>query len=452
MSVTELTLHFSDQNRRNEAGSPHGDPAHLYDPTPTAQLPQVPPRSIAPARSPQPSSHGAGYWTVIVLGFIAAAVLAYGVLLVGFQTFQGMTADSAVNTQHRNQPLTEDDAGPQQDHTATELADELELAHEGIPVDFSVPGSATGWGSTEIDSGQRLDEAPGVLLVETTHLAAFGAGTGLVLSEEGLAVTNYHVVEGSSQVSVTVADTGETYTATVLGRDAEHDVAVLQIVDAPALQVASINTETPDIGDRTASVGNGGGQGFLTSVVGEVSDLNVTILASSEFSEGGDPSRISGVMQMTQDVVPGYSGGPSVDGDGQVIGLTTAVSEGTTSEEVEGFAVPITQVLSVVEQVLAGEESETVSIGADGALGIIISGADHQVMVEDVLSGSVAEEAGLRAGDRLISVDGIVANSSDHISTVIRSRNVGDEVEVVWEDSSGQRQTGIVELQEAATN
>lgn len=155
----------------------------------------------------------------------------------------------------------------------------------------------------------------------------------------------------------------------MLGRDASRDIAVLQIDTDEPLEVASINPEDVSVGDTVAGVGNAGGQGYLTSVTGEVYATDETI--HIEPQEPGSPAQfLDGLMMITSDIVPGYSGGPTVDANGQIIGVSTAASQNTTnSDEAYGYAVPIVSALEVVEQVLAGDDSGDVVIGAGGSAG-----------------------------------------------------------------------------------
>lgn len=302
-------------------------------------------------------------------------------------------------------------------------------------------------GESGLDEGTRVDEAPGVLMVDTRLMSGTGTGTGIVLTGDGLAITNYHVVEDASEVTVTVADTEEVYRATVLGRDSLHDVAVLQIEDAQEMATASIDTEVPGLDDRSAAVGNGSGQGYLTAVTGEVTALGESIVASSGVPD--DYSRLTGLIETSADVVPGYSGGPLVDGDGQVVGITTAASQGEDTESVNGYAIPVATALDVVAQVLSGEETETVSIGTDGALGIVVETRDGAAVVVEVSRGSSAERLGLREGDTVHAVDGEPVDSANELSDVVNDRNVGDVVSVEWTTADGQDRSGEVELQEA---
>ncbi|MGM7668756.1 S1C family serine protease [Microbacterium sp. A93] len=368
---------------------------------------------------------------IIAVGFLAGAVLAGGVGLVVFDKIQDIVA-----SQEKGPALPATGGVP--------LGEALQHSHDGIQVDWDagpVPDEAG------LDQGSRVQDAPGVILVDTLLMNGRGTGTGVVLTGAGLAITNYHVVEDASDVTVTVADTGEAYTATVLGRDSLHDVAVLQIEDAPSLATASINTDPPDRGERSAAVGNGGGQGYLTAVTGEVTGLDESIVASSGVPD--DMSRLAGLIETTADVVPGYSGGPLVDGDGQIVGITTAASQGETAEEVNGYAIPVTIALAVVEQVVSGEETDTVSIGVDGALGVVVRSEGGQAVIIEVTPGSSAEQLGLREGDVVRAVDGQAVTSATELSEIVNDHNVGEVIEVEWTTTSGEEKSGEATLQEA---
>jgi len=250
-----------------------------------------------------------------------------------------------------------------------------------------------------------------------------------------------------------MADTNERYEATVLGRDASRDIAVLQIDTDEPLEVASINPGEVSTGDTVAGVGNAGGQGYLTSVVGEIAATNETI--HIEPIEPGSPAQfLEGLIMITSDIVPGYSGGPTVDANGQVIGVSTAASQDTeNTDEAFGYAVPITEALDVVEQVLAGDESGDVVIGAGGALGIVVSSEDGAgARVIEVTNGSAASDIGIKPDDLILEIDGEEVVNSSFISRYVRDKNPGDEVEVVWETPNGERQQATAVLDEAEIN
>ncbi|MCV7606441.1 S1C family serine protease [Micrococcus luteus] len=331
---------------------------------------------------------------------------------------------------------------------AGELAAGLTHVHDGVTVDWS----ASAHDGSSLDPGQPVADAPGILLVETALGARTGTGTGMVLSPDGLAVTNYHVVEDSSEVHVVVADTGARHTATVLGRDAEHDIAVLDVEGVSDLPVASVSLDPVRRGDQVAAVGNGGGQGYLTAVRGTVLGTDRSIMAAAEGTD--QYARLSGLIQTDADVVPGYSGGPVVDDAGQVVGVTVAASDGTTADEVDGFAIPLEVAFDVADQVLSGEETDTVSIGADGALGIMV-GADPDVgvVVMQVDAGSAAEQIGLVEGDVILEIEGrTVGDDASRMSRLVNDHNVGDRITVQWRTADGEVREAEAVLQPALVN
>jgi S1-C subfamily serine protease len=408
--------------------------AHGRQRFPYGQDPQQFPygqQQVPYGRPPRRPRRGAGYRLVIAAGVLAAVILTGGVSVLTFQEIRDIVA-----AQDQGPVLPAADGEP--------LDESLQHAHEGIQVDWAAGPDLDEAG---LDQGREVSEAPGVLMVDTRLMGGIGTGTGIVLSGEGLAITNYHVVEDASEVTVTVADTGEAYSATVLGRDSRHDVAVLQVEDAPDLATASIDAEVPGLGDRSAAVGNGGGQGFLTAVTGEVTALGESIVASSGVPD--DYSRLTGLIETSADVVPGYSGGPLVDADGQVVGITTAASQGEDARTVDGYAIPVATALDVVAQVLSGEETDTVSIGADGALGIVVATEDGAAVVMEVSPGSSAERLGLRTGDTVRSIDGQPVDSANELSAIVNDHNVGDVISVQWTTQDGQDRSGEVDLQEA---
>ena len=405
----------------------------------TGAPPSWPPSAPPPGWPPPARPRRRSPVTVLisVLGVLGAVVLAVGLALL----VAGRMGDAVARQGREEVPPAASGV------ELGELAAALEGAHDGVGVDWDAAVAA----GPGLDPGARVDEAPGVLLVETTLGTMMGTGAGIVLSEDGLAITNYHVVEDSSDVFVTVADTGRRYTATVLGRDAEHDIAVLDVDGAADLTTTSVASGLPARGERVAAVGNGSGQGHLTAVAGEVLRTDQSIMAATEGTD--DFARLTGLIQTDADVVPGYSGGPLVDAEGQVVGVTVAASEGTTSDEVDGFAIPLDVAFDVVAQVLSGEETDTVSIGADGSLGIMVSGSGDGVEVLRVDPGSAAEEIGLAAGDVILAVDGeAVEGNASRMSRLVNDHNAGERITVAWRTPDGTEREAEAVLQEGRYN
>lgn len=307
-----------------------------------------------------------------------------------------------------------------------------------------------GRSTAEVERGVRMRTAPGVVIIDTVVGSGEGMGTGMVLGEDGQVLTNYHVVEGSESVRVTVADTGETYSATLLGADPKRDVALLQLQDAKALPTVTVSEASAALGDTVYAVGNGNGQGFLTRLDGKVTGLNESI-GVSEGALFGPTVQLSDLIETDADVVPGYSGGPLLDAKGEVIGLTTAASSGP---RIDGYATPIGEVMAVVEKVRAGDESGTVRVGPKGALGVQVA-TDPQTpggVVVALPTGSAAAEAGIARGDVITAIDGTPVESAGQLATEVGSREPGTQVSVSWRTTGGERRTGTVTLASSPVN
>ena len=308
-------------------------------------------------------------------------------------------------------------------------------------------------------------QSKGVVLVDTElgYENAAGAGTGIVLTADGEVVTNYHVVEGATAVKVTVASTGKSYTATVVGHSATTDVALLQLTNASGLTTATVDDDTLGTGDTVTAVGNAQGTGTLTAARGTVTDLSTSITTASEGSVAAE--RLTGLIETTADVVPGDSGGPLVDGEGEVVGLDVAASNGSSSATIDGYAIPISDALAVVQQILTGGSTSTVQVGAKAYLGVQVTdsaslypgasfdtgsaygGAD----VAAVVDGSPAAKAGLAAGDTITAVGSTAVTSASGLSSALGRRTVGDHVRIAWTDAAGSTHHAGVTLAASPT-
>lgn len=302
------------------------------------------------------------------------------------------------------------------------------------------PQPEWGPGDTSGSSGSRASEeqSSGVVLIETVlgENDGAGAGTGMVLDEDGLVLTNYHVVEDSSSVKVTVASTGDTYDAEVLGYDASADVALLDI-DADDLTPVEIDDDGVDVGDDLTAVGNGGGQGYLSAVEGDVVAEDQSITASDMY--GADGEELTGLIQTDAPAVSGYSGGPMVDEEGEVVGITTAAgSTGSTrpaAQSSQSYAVPIDDALAIADRIEDGDETGSVTVGPAAYLGVAV---DENLSVTEVQPSSAAAAAGLAAGDTLLEIDGESTASVDDLQVAIAEHEPDDSVSITWRDASGE--------------
>jgi S1-C subfamily serine protease len=261
---------------------------------------------------------------------------------------------------------------------------------------------------------------------------ARAAGTGMVLSAAGEILTNNHVINGATSISVTVASTGATYPATVVGTDPTDDVAVLQLSNASGLQTARLSTATAWVGEPVVAVGNAGGAGTLTAASGTVVALNQSITASNE--SGGNTEHLSGLIETDAAVQPGDSGGPLYGAEGTVIGMDTAAASGGAAQ---AYAIPITAARAVAAQIESGVDNATIHQGNPAFLGVSLEDGVAGTTVAGVLPGGAAEKAGITAGDVITSIDGTSITSAADLSTVLAAHSPGDRVTVTWTTAAG---------------
>ncbi|HVC88116.1 MAG TPA: trypsin-like peptidase domain-containing protein [Gaiellaceae bacterium] len=276
-------------------------------------------------------------------------------------------------------------------------------------------------------------DGPSVVEVDAT-LAAGGAapfpygsgqpssqaeGSGFVYDTKGDIVTNQHVVAGASSVSVKFSD-GSTYKATVVGADPSTDIAVLH-VDAPASKLVPLvlaDSSKVAVGDGVVAIGNPFGlDGTVTS--GIVSAVNREIQAP-------DSTPIEGAIQTDAAINHGNSGGPLLDMNGKVIGITSQIQSQSGASDGVGFAVPSNMVQSIAAQLIATGKAQ------HALLGVSVSTAPNGngVSVGSVETGSAAKNAGLKAGDVITAVDGAKVATAAQLRAIIAGRKPGDKLSI----------------------
>jgi S1-C subfamily serine protease len=268
------------------------------------------------------------------------------------------------------------------------------------------------------------------------------------------------VIEGATSIKVTDVGNGQTYRARVVGYDRGHDIAVLRLSGASDLQTVTLgSSSTAQIGENVVALGNAGGKGGTPSVVsGQITGLNQSITASDE--SAGTSERLTGLIEHDAAIQPGDSGGPLVNTAGDVIGIDTAASSnfqlGGSSSQTAGYAIPINEAISIARQIEAGQASDSVHIGATGIIGVEVSSdtnAEAQgvrpgsgALIEGVVSGAPAEQAGLAAGDLITSVDGKPVKSAQALQTALEQDHPGNRVTIGWTDESGRSHSATLTL------
>ena len=322
---------------------------------------------------------------------------------------------------------------------------------------------------------------PGLVDINTVlgYQGEEAAGTGMVLTSSGEILTNNHVIEGATKITVTDVATGATYPATVVGYDRTRDVAVLQ-VDATGLQTVRLgHSSSVAVGESIVSIGNAGGAGGTPSAVGGgVTALDQSLTAQDSGTGGSE--RLSGMIETNAPIQPGDSGGPLVTVSGEVVGMDTAASTGaasvpgSTATAVQAFAIPIDRALRIAGEIEAHRASTAVHVGPTAFLGIELEppgassspGSDgggfggfgggtgtgtatpggSGVEITGVLAGSPAANAGLGAGDTLTGVNGTTITSSSGLVTELDTLAPGAQATITWTGPSGNTHSATIVL------
>ena len=273
-----------------------------------------------------------------------------------------------------------------------------------------------------------------------------GAGSGVIISSDGYILTCAHVVSGASQITVTIGDTD--YTATVVGKDDTSDVAVLKI-DATGLTPATVgDSDSLSVGDSVLAVGNPLGQLGGTVTSGIVSALNRSVTI-----RGTSSTNTMSLIQMDASVSPGNSGGGLFNMNGELIGLVNAKSSSSDAEGL-GFAIPINDAIQVAQDLLEnGYVSGRPYMGityiavTDAQTAAQFNVNAYGVYVVDVVQGGPADKAGLKVGDRIVSIDGTEIAQKDDLGTLMQQHTAGDTLSITVA-RDGQMQTVSLTLGE----
>ena len=395
-------------------------------PTPPGQALLSPPTSDAmgpppqwmPAPPPRPASIWNRIAAFIVLIAVVAAAAGAGI---------GWGLARAVN----NRPVAQATTSPE------------------APIQQVTPGTSTSPSSTTDAIAAKV--SPAIVDINTVLGNGAAAGTGMLISSTGEILTNNHVVNGSTSITVTVQGRSQKYSAHVVGVDISQDIAVIQIDGSvsglPTVKFADSSSLT--VGETVVALGNALGRGGAPNVTsGQITALDQTITASS----GGSSSEtLNGMIQSDAVIYEGDSGGALVNTSGQVVGMITAgQAQGFRSSASDvGFAIAANTAVGVVNRIRAHEQAADLTYGQVGFLGVSVQTLDafsaqqlglsvsSGALVTSVQPGSGAEAAGIARNSVITKVGGASVTSSDTLGTAIRSHRPGDSVSLTWVNLGG---------------
>ena len=272
---------------------------------------------------------------------------------------------------------------------------------------------------------------PSIVTVQSleTQLDPIGSGSGVVISSDGFIVTNHHVIEDADELKVITSE-GLSYPAELVGSDPLMDIAVLEVdtVDLDPMEFGSL--ETLRVGDPAVAVGNPLGlDGGPSVTAGVISAFDRSLV--TDFFEG---DTLYGLLQTDAPITRGSSGGALADSRGRLLGVTTAIGLADVGAEGLGFAVPVSLLEGIVEDLMAEGQVRHAFLGISGrsAHRELEDGVELPLGVEifQFPEGSAIAEAGAEEGDVIVALDGVPVKSMPLLVARLRGYRAGDELTV----------------------
>ena len=280
------------------------------------------------------------------------------------------------------------------------------------------------------------------------------AGTGIIVSENGYILTNKHVVEGSSDISVVTNDGNSYDNVEIITTDPLSDIAILKISNAKGLKAAELgDSKALNIGQQVIAIGNALGEYDGTVTSGIISGIGRTVNASSD--DGATKETLTDMIQTDAAINSGNSGGPLVNAQGQVVGVNTAVA---SEAQGIGFAIPISSVKGILKSIAEGKTPNRAYLGANYisvnpqvqkaynlnvSKGALIKNRNGK----SVISGSPAQKAGLKDGDIITKIDDIEISKNISLGSLIGEKSAGDKVKITYL-RDGKESTSVTTLEE----
>lgn len=270
-------------------------------------------------------------------------------------------------------------------------------------------------------------------------------GTGFIVSEKGVVVTNRHVVADPNTKYTVVDKDGKKYDVTRIYRDPNLDLALVQISGSNIKSLELGDSNKLKAGQTVIAIGNALGRFENTVTTGVVSGLGRAVTAGDPFS--GEAEQLDNLIQTDAAINPGNSGGPLLNLSGQVIGVNVATTEGAQNI---GFAIPINSVESVVNEFVTQGKISRPYLGIRYRLITrdlaILNEIPQGAYVQEIVSGSPADKAGINEGDIITKIDNQAINSDTKVSEVIQGKKVGQTLTLeVWTDGNTRNLSATLE-------
>ncbi len=426
------------------------EPIDFYPPAapyPASAWPPPPKEPEANSRPPEPPKKQS-VWVWAIPAFVLALLIG-GLLSVRTNRSSNKTATKSASASilpttsiPRPGSTVKPEAVPSTAHAAAPTTVKSSASTVPVAPPPTTAGATTVPGSGKL-AGKPLDihalidkVGPSVVSIEIMQRnTPVAAGSGVVISDDGLVITNAHVVNLTDEfgralrnatVSVRLAD-GTERPATVLGASPENDIALVKVADASGLPAATIgNSDTLEVGDDVVAIGNALNLGATPTVTkGIISAKNRTLEVDANL-------KLTGLLQTDAAINHGNSGGALVNASGEVIGINSA---GIPGAQNLGFAIASNTFLPLIETLKTGKAVAPVAV-----LGITTQSSVDGVVVTDITTGSGAESAGINAGDVITAVDGKAIQDQNQLGASIRAHKPGETIKVTY-DRNGQSKT-----------
>ena len=390
--------------------SPYEDSPYVCQPR-QQEVPFYVPPKTAPAKTPRKKT---GFWRRAIAAVLTIVLVAAACGFTGYMVNARWEAEQAATVQHM-----------------AALQQQIDELNNRPQTTVTIPSGTVSTGEGLTPAQVYAMNAASVVSVNVSVRNAYGEGTssgsGFILTSDGYVVTNYHVVEDGTAISITLVN-GDTLDAKLVGYDATNDVAVLK-VEAQGLPAVTLGSSSAmNVGDMVVAIGNPLGELNSTQTVGFICGKD------REITTGGT---IINMLQTDAAINPGNSGGPLFNMAGQVIGITTAKYSGTTSSgasiEGIGFAIPIDDVMGIIGDL------QTYGYVTGPYLGIMVQNVDATVSqiygisgayVIEVEPGFAAARAGMKVKDLIVALDGKEISSITDLTRGLRAYKAGDTVTI----------------------